>query len=206
MKQIIPFVKDIKLDTKINDVTSISLEHNLKMENNDSIVGTFTISGKYKINEISVNEEAFNKEIDFDITLDDKYNAKDIKIDIDNFYYEIVDQEVLRVHIDVLLDNLEYIKPIIEEKEEREIVDIDEPIIEEKPVIEERKEEVNITNNEMFMKEEKYVTYKIHIIRENENIETIKEMYNTTTEMLEEYNDINDISLGSKIIIPVPNE
>ena len=170
MKQIIPFVKDIKLDTKINDVTSISLEHNLKMENNDSIVGTFTISGKYKINQISVNEEAFNKEIDFDITLDDKYNAKDIKIDIDNFYYEIVDQEVLRVHIDVLLDNLEYIKPIIEEKEEREIVDIDEPIIEEKPVIEERKKEVNISNNEMFMKEEKYVTYKIHIIRENENI------------------------------------
>ena len=53
MKQIIPFVKDISLNSKIEEITSIALEHNLKMENNDSIVGVFTISGKYKINEIS---------------------------------------------------------------------------------------------------------------------------------------------------------
>ena len=61
MKQIIPFVKDVSLNTKISEITSIALEHNLQMENNDSIVGSFIVSGKYKINEISINEEVFEK-------------------------------------------------------------------------------------------------------------------------------------------------
>ena len=34
MKQIIPFVKDINLNSNIFEITSIALEHNLKMENN----------------------------------------------------------------------------------------------------------------------------------------------------------------------------
>ena len=63
MKQMIPFVKDISLDSKISEITSIALEHNLRMENNDSVVGTFTISGKYKMNDISINEEVFEKKI-----------------------------------------------------------------------------------------------------------------------------------------------
>ena len=110
MKQIIPFVKDINLNSNIFEITSIALEHNLKMENNDSIVGVFTVSGKYKINEISLNEESFENNINFDITLDDKYDASKVKIDIDDFYYEIVDDVYLRVHIDVLVDNLVYAK------------------------------------------------------------------------------------------------
>ena len=121
MKQIIPFVKDITFASKIYEITSIALEHNLKMENNDSIVGNFIISGKYKMNSISINEEDFDETINFDITLDDKYDASKIEIDIDNFYYEIVNEEYLRVHIDVLLDNLVYAK-----KEERNEVKIEE--------------------------------------------------------------------------------
>ena len=39
MKRIIPFVKDISFDTKILEITSIALEHNLKLENDDSVVG-----------------------------------------------------------------------------------------------------------------------------------------------------------------------
>ena len=106
MRQTIPFVKDISFNSKIAEITSISLEHNLKMENNDSVVGTFTISGKYKVNKISINEEEFKKDINFDITLDDKYDSSKVIIDIDDFYYEIVNEEYLRVHIDVLIDNL----------------------------------------------------------------------------------------------------
>src|SRR5574344_2619108 len=79
MKQIIPFVKDVSFNTRINEITSIALEHNLQMENNDSVVGTFIISGKYKINDISVNEESFENKIDFDITLDDKYDASKVE-------------------------------------------------------------------------------------------------------------------------------
>ena len=127
MKQIIPFVKDISLAPKIYEITSIALEHNLKMENSDSVVGSFTVSGKYRINDISINEEVFEENIPFDITLDSKYDASKVTIDIDDFYYEIINDEFLRVHIDVLVDNLVYEKEKVEKpaevkKEERQSI------------------------------------------------------------------------------------
>lgn len=256
MKQIIPFVKDISFNTDISEITSIALEHNLQMENDDSIVGNFTISGKYKINDISVNEEVFEKEILFDITLDDKYDASKVKIDIDNFYYEIINDEYLRVHIDVLVQNLVYVKkevkmidevekpelvipdvPPAEDKKneersddlvenEKEIIKINEErekenILEEKnsenskenieisenDIVEENRENIASNISASFLNEtEKYVTYKVHIIRENETIDDIKEKYCIDKEELEKYNSLDNIVIGSKIIIPTNNE
>ncbi len=247
MKQIIPFVKDLELATRISEVTSIALEHNLQMENNDSIVGNFVVSGKYKINDISINEEVFEKVVPFDITLDDKYDATKLKIDIDDFYYEIINDQYLRVHIDVLADNLVYVKKEENEiKEEVSYDDVssvtsetirgddynqtkmgDEPnmINNENPNLEnvdvncEEKNEktsedislksIDITNNltsKFFDTEEKYVTYKVHIVRESETIDQIKEKYNISTEELEKYNNLDNIILGTKLIIPVINE
>lgn len=226
MKQIIPFVKDINLGTRIAEVTSISMEHDLKIENNDSVVGVFTIGGKYKINEISINEESFKKDIPFDITLDDKYNASLINIDIDDFYYEIVNEELLRVHIDVLVDNLEYIKEDKEEIKETDdnnkIIDeikkednynildervADDVAVEEKEINNDVSEEITSSIHTNFdFNEEKYVMYKVHIIRENESLQTIKDEYNITEEELKEYNSLDNISNGTKLIIPLKNE
>lgn len=239
MKQIIPFVKDISLNSKIEEITSIALEHNLKMENNDSIVGVFTISGKYKINEISINEEVFEQKINFDITLDDKYDASKVIIDIDNFYYEIINDEYLRIHIDVKVDNLVYYK-----KEEKQIVEEEiPPLVEilkddndvtkkdnikkdERNIKEDIMEYEEITNNNdkkdndelgiteitnnitsgFLSTEEKYSTYKVHIIRENESIQTVMEKYNVSKEELEKYNSLDNIIIGTKIVVPVINE
>lgn len=242
MKQIIPFVKDLNFNTRISEITSIALEHNLKLENNDSVVGNFEISGKYKINDISVNEEVFSFDIPFDITLDDKYDASKIKIDIDNFYYEILNDEVLRVHIDVLASNLVYYRKVEEEKEEtsnleeeslrsndsmERKVSMPEEVIEKKEEVlsldEEEKNENkearekeddtinsnNISNNlekGFLFENEKYSTYKVHIVRENETIDTIKEMYNVSLEELEKYNDVDKITLSSKVVIPIEDE
>lgn len=236
MKQIIPFVKDISLESKISEITSIALEHNLKMENSDSIVGVFTVSGKYKINEISINEEVFEKKINFDITLDDKYDASKVMIDVDDFYYEIINEEYLRVHIDVKVDNLIYFKeestlpieekePLLEEirlKDDHETNDQREEseestmdIKEENVLIEESRDDDNkidvsqITNNitsNFLGTEEKYSTYKVHIIREEENIETIMEKYNVSKEELEKYNSLDNVILGTKIIVPIMDE
>lgn len=248
MKQIIPFVKDISLDSKISEITSIALEHNLKMENNDSVVGVFTISGKYKMNEISINEEVFEKKINFDITLDDKYDASKVTIDVDDFYYEIINDEYLRVHIDVKVDNLVYYKKEIEsiteeeapslveiisddkeEKEnkrnENEVLKKDERNIKEDIMIDDANNETlkikeekkdddkldisEITNNitsGFLGSEEKYSTYKVHIIRESETIKTVMEKYNVSKEELEKYNNLDNVILGTKIIVPVINE
>ncbi len=237
MKQIIPFVKDISLAPKIYEVTSIALEHNLKMENSDSVVGSFTVSGKYRINNISINEEVFEENIPFDITLDSKYDASKVTIDIDDFYYEIINDEFLRVHIDVLVDNLVYEKKEVEKpkeiiKEERgEISTIinernddlmndnvtlsdkkEDTLIREEDVKASKKDEEresDITNKietGLFDKEEKYITYKVHIVRDTETIDEITTKYNVSKEELEKYNDLNNIVLGTKIIIPISNE
>lgn len=221
MKQTIPFVKDISFNSKIAEITSISLEHNLKMENDDSVVGTFIVSGKYKVNQISINEEEFKKDINFDITLDDKYDSSKVIIDIDDFYYEIINEEYLRVHIDVLIDNLTYIKkeekPVIQEVEKETLTELktDErltDIKEEKLNIvkqEEQQSKIDIKDNittNFFDEKEQYITYKIHIIRENETINSIIEKYNVSKEELEKYNSLDNIVLGTKIIIPISNE
>lgn len=237
MKQIIPFVKDISLAPKIYEVTSIALEHNLKMENSDSVVGSFTVSGKYRINNISINEEVFEENIPFDITLDSKYDASKVTIDIDDFYYEIINDEFLRVHIDVLVDNLVYEKKEVEKpkeiiKEEREEISTiinernddlmndnvnlsdkkEDILIREEDVKTSKKDEEresDITNKietGLFDKEEKYITYKVHIVRDTETIDEITTKYNVSKEELEKYNDLNNIVLGTKIIIPISNE
>ncbi len=240
MKQIIPFVKDISLAPKIYEITSIALEHNLKMENSDSVVGSFTVSGKYRINDISINEEVFEENIPFDITLDSKYDASKVTIDIDDFYYEIINDEFLRVHIDVLVDNLVYEKEKVEKpaeikKEERQSImpnkeerndDLmndnviisnknEDTLIREEDAKKEVKKEVSeeresdITSKietGLFDKEEKYITYKVHIVRDTETIDEITTKYNVSKEELEKYNDLNNIVLGTKIIIPISNE
>ena len=230
MRQTIPFVKDISFNSKISEITSISLEHNLKMENNDSVVGTFTISGKYKVNKISINEEEFKKDINFDITLDDKYDSSKVIIDIDDFYYEIVNEEYLRVHIDVLIDNLLYIKkeekPFIQEIEKNDLAelkaeerisnvnDLKDISFEEEKVnaikqdndtIKKDDKESSITTNFLNEKEQ-YITYKVHIIRENETVDTIIEKYNVSKEELEKYNSLDNVGLGTKIIVPISSE
>lgn len=230
MRQTIPFVKDISFNSKIAEITSISLEHNLKMENNDSVVGTFTISGKYKVNKISINEEEFKKDINFDITLDDKYDSSKVIIDIDDFYYEIVNEEYLRVHIDVLIDNLLYIKkeekPFIQEIEKNDLTELkteerisnvndikdisfeeekENAIKQDNDTIKKDDKDSSITTNFLNEKEQ-YITYKVHIIRENETVDTIIEKYNVSKEELEKYNSLDNVGLGTKIIVPISSE
>ena len=117
MKKIVPFTKDIKFNTKIYEITSISLEHNLSLEENNIVSGEFIISGEYKINDSSINSEPFIYGLPFDISLDTKYDTNRLKIDIDDFKFEIVNEEILRVNIDVLIEGIE----LIEMEEEKDI-------------------------------------------------------------------------------------
>ena len=63
----------------------------------------------------------------------------------------------------------------------------------------------NITSG-FLSTEEKYSTYKVHIIRENESVETVMEKYNVSKEELEKYNSLDNVMMGTKIIVPLSNE
>ena len=103
MRKIIPFKKEILFKTKLKEVTSISLEHDYRIKD-DVISGEFIVSGDYKITASSVNREKFNYTIPFEIAIDSRYDIKTINLDIENFYYEIINDEILKVNIDVYVE------------------------------------------------------------------------------------------------------
>ena len=295
MKQVIPFKKDIIFKTKISDITSISLEHTLSVDH-DSVSGDFILSGDYKMTEASVNKENFYYKLPFDIALDSRYDTSKLKIEIEDFYYEIINSDVLRVNIEVSVDGLEEKEIesdeniLNEEKNDKEptILDIDddafqnledkidslqeelvrnhehinnldkhifeeindteneikmpeaeiieedkndkEEIIDEqqeyqtpKPIVgppiigkpqseemnmKENEEKININTQEIkslfsnLNEEETFSTYHVYIMRSEDTLESVMAKYSVTKDILEKYNDVENIKLGDKIIIP----
>lgn len=130
MKKIVPFKKEIIFKTNVSEITSISLEHNLHIEDNNLITGNFIISGEYKVADTSINTEIFNFELPFDINVDDKYDLNNVNVDIDDFYYEIVNNKSLEVNIEVLIDRLTE-KPLIESREEQASEEVSDVIANE---------------------------------------------------------------------------
>lgn len=227
MRKIIPFQKQLIFKTNVSEITSIALEHTLH-NNNQIIEGELIISGAYKITETSIKVDEFEFKIPINIEIDNKYTTDNMIIDINDFYYEIINNNILQVNIEILLDNIEEQKEqkeqeaqeikkeeeIMSEKEEQTIKK-EMPTVQEERCIEEEPEiEKQETKQE---KEEKsifddfsndtdlYSTYYIYIVREGDDIETIMSKYNITREILNEYNDLNELKLGDKLIIPEQN-
>ena len=275
MKQIVPFTRKISFDTSVDEITSISLDKTIKNIEDSIISGVFDLYLEYKESDISVNTLKYTSTIPFDIDVDSKYSLKNVKVDIDDFYYEIEDDDVV-LHIDLLVDNLEYeeeeLESIITKHDEREDDELetfyeeegiddtklddkeevkledDRKIDEIKPDYEEKEEKTvnkeedlkkvdevvkpkeerddsQIKIEDLFKeldekivdvktspkvpifetfdpKNETYVTYNVHIVREEDNIETICLKYGVTKEELSYYNDISIIKLGDKLIVP----
>lgn len=232
MKKIIPFKKDIIFKTNVSEITSISLEHTLHLEESNSIGGDFTVSGEYKITDTSVNVEAFSYNLPFDISMDERYILDKANIDINDFYYEIINDNVLSVNIEVVIDGLEeklipeVVEEVIEEpvREESAIEEI-QPIPvdsldreleseseettqtfqEESKEVErciEPEEKIGSLFDHMDDTVETYQSYKVYIVRDGDTLETILEKYSVTKEEIESYNDLKEIHLGDKIIIP----
>ena len=126
MKQIIPFKKELLFKTKVSEITSISLEHSLSLTNDDLISGEFIITGDYKMTDASINREKFIFNLPFDIALDSRYDDKNLVIDIDNFYYEVINNEFLNVNIDVYIEG-EKIKEEIEKDDTPPVITLIPP-------------------------------------------------------------------------------
>ena len=104
MKQIIPFKKDLPFKTKVSDITSISLERKIEILDGGIVTGTFYITGDYKMNEGSINREEFSFDLPFDITLDPRYDISSVKADIEDFYYDVINEDTLKVNIDLYIE------------------------------------------------------------------------------------------------------
>lgn len=262
MKKIISFEKEIAFSSMIGEVTSIALDHTLKFTDSSSVKGNFVISGTYKMTEASTLEEKFSYEIPTEIDLSERLDLETCKISIDDFTYEVVNEDTLKCNIDVLVEGVEEV--VLEEddvevlddderecdgdkKEDKEIeipikegikdlnTDVeredDDKTIEKEEVDDDKSVEEVVTINKIDEKvkeekeandnnssdigslfasldsaEETFTTYSVYIFRREDTLDKVLDKYKITREELCEYNDLDNLEIGSKLIIPSTNE
>ena len=212
MSKVIPFKKEIIFNNNLAEITSISLEHHLETKE-QSVIRTFDINGSYKMNLSSTTTEDFSYELPFEIALDDRYILDYANMDIDDFYYEVVNDRVLSIHIEVSIDNLEEREEELEVFEELDVREEEKCTTQELQSV--SQEISNVTSEQRCIEEENpissvlnlndaetYKSYTVYIVRENDTIEGILMKYNITKEELETYNDLEELKIGDKLIIP----
>lgn len=268
MKKIVSFEKELDFPSMIGEITSIALDNNLDFIDQNTITGTFTISGSYKMTEASTLEESFKYEIPVDITLVETFDLSSVKVTIDNFNYEVINDDVLKCNIDVLIDGIEEIvleEELIDntEKNPDEVISMEELNLKEMESVREcdgdkmedkeldmekvdiqeevefpfkqisevkelnkeqddkkegddkemKNEEKKLDNNlegqnisslfEAFSStDETFKTYSVYILRREDTIETVLNKYSITREELSDYNDLENLEIGSKLVIP----
>ena len=273
MKKVVPFTKTISFRTMIAEITDIEVNHTLALNENHEVVGDILVDGKYKMTDASQIEEEFHYKLPFTIDIDERYNLDNLEIIISDFYFEIINEEDLKINVEIEMDGIEENKlPKLEEKrnsleEVSEVLDTEEDFVRNKeddiliPVeIEEKKEKLEVPQNNPLHKlaeeikkdiltediplvevtkqeakkeikkettsvkqekdnntsstnmssifsslassEETFSTYYVYMVRETDTIESIIDKYQTTKEELQKYNDLTNVKVGSKLIIP----
>lgn len=250
MKKIVPFTKDLMFKTKIGEITSIALDNTLKLDG-ETVSGEFIVSGTYKMLDVSQTEEEFKYNIPVDITIDPKYETKNCVVSIDDFSYEIINEENLKVNISVMLDDLdikddpvETIEVVVpkedketnevevqDERKEKEFTflegDVNDDLkelenlakeknisIKKEEVVSEKKssEEINVNTDfsetlfQDIEEEKEFSIYRVYTVKEDDTIDIICDKFNTNKEILSDYNDLDNLVIGSKLIIPSQDE
>ena len=228
MKKIVPFNNVLSFKTKVSEITSISLEHEIQ-KSDDAISGKFIIEGDYKNLIGDIETEKFSFELPFDIALGVRYERDNMVVDIDDFRYELIDSNRLKVNIDLYIDGdiipeeeevIDEKRGILKEMDEIEgdsRIDMDNDFLEDtidfsKNIIEGINKEpmeteastiVNENNNINIFgnisDNETYATYKVYTVMDTDTIDGIISKYNISKELLGEYNNIEDISDRFKI-------
>ena len=218
MKKTVPFNKTITFKSMIAEITDINIKHTLELKNNNEVSGDIIVDGNYKMTEASNIVEGFHYNLPFVIAIDNKYNTDDLSITIDDFNFEIINEEDLKINVDIGIDGLsekereeEKIEEIpVEIEEVKEKIEFnEEPITKLEKELEETKEiDKNIGSifSSLANTEETFSVYSVYIVRENDTLDEIITKYKTTKEELGNYNDLDDIKIGTKLIIPCHNE
>lgn len=228
MKSIVPYTKEIEFSSKIAEICSISLEHELNIEES-SIEGNFIVSGEYKSHEVSVNKETFQYKLPFSIDVTDNIIKESIEFEITDFTYEVLNDSILKVDIEFSVAALEKEpeEEIVEETREAVIEEINNMFledemknieeVEENPIntseidSEEEKDRLEKESEELILssassKEDEFATYHIHIVKSGDTVESICTTYQTDINTLKNYNNVESINIGDKIIIPYLDE
>ena len=215
--------KNLVFENTISEITSISLDYDYRVEGN-KVLGNFIIDGTYKSHELSLNTDEFEFKIPFEISIEE--NRSDPKIEVEDFTY-LIDKDTLGIEIDYDIEWKETEPLLFEEKEEferfmneHEVEDfttfepevVEEEIIkpldhieEERPLYIEKDIEKEIPQKED-NQDDTFITYHVYMCNEGDTIETISDRYHISIDTLKEYNDLSEITIGKKILVPFIDE
>ena len=168
MKKIVPFNNVLELASDACEITAISLEHDINIAD-DTISGSFYINGEYKMTDGAINREKFNFELPFDIALGSNYDRSSMVVDIDDFRYELVERNKLKVNIDLYIDG--------------EIKELDQEIAMDNTREVEMDSEQELDDNQD------------NIVEEEKEIEPIERKIDLISEMLDNDKDGNQMNI-----------
>ena len=237
MRKVISFDKKLEFKTMIGEVTSISLDPNLKFSDDNDITGELVISGKYKLTAASRLEEDFLFSLPLEIALSEQLEEETRNVYVDDFRYDVDnDDDSLNCHIYLVVEGVEKIE--VENEEiinDRVSIEPSENFYEDSSLLsDEMVKKINdnqivamdnvtskddiqddkiVENNSTYSlfssfsdSDESFSTYSVYIVRENDTLESIMSKYKVHREELEDYNDLNNLMIGTKIIIPTHYE
>lgn len=213
MKKNISFNKEIEFPTMIGEISAISLEKELQFVDESTVEGYFLLTGKYKITEASRMTEDFSYKIPAEIHFTESFILNSTTIEISDFSYSITNGNTVNCQIELAVDGeviTELSDDLVENREcDGEPLNIEESEI---PTLEVENIEVENENNDSSIlfnvddDKESFGTFVVYIVRQNETINSIIEKYHTSLEEIEKYNDIKNVSIGTKLIIPLLHE
>lgn len=208
-------------DFKITGSYKLTEASRLEEKFNYTIPTEIVLNERLDLETAKITIADFYYEIDSDITMVCYIDVKVEGIEL----IEITEEKEEEPKIEPILEE-EIIRCVEEEKEEREC-DGDKTIEKETLTHSEKniadsnsKEDKDIIlNNKEFEQdnqlekkeslftsldssEETFSTYSVYILRQEETVQSIIEKYHVTKEELENYNDLTNLSVGTKIIIP----
>ena len=162
----------------------------------------------YKKDELIVNIEysleGSRKEV---LIFDDKQKLDDF---LENREVDIIDEEIKEEKESISKEEtkekeeVEEKEEVVEKKEENQEEIKVEKIDECVDIVEEDDNRIDSSTvvNNIKPQGDNYVTYKVYKVTETDTLESILAKYKVSIETLKEYNDINEIKVNDKIIIP----
>ena len=130
VKSIVPYKKEISFGSKIAEITSMSLEHEIDLTP-EEVHGNFIISGDYKSHEVSVNREPFLYKLPFSMDITDHVDLDTFQFEITDFSYDVLNDDTVEVDIEFAIS--------AEELVEEEVMEV--PVVSVEDVIKEEREE-----------------------------------------------------------------
>ena len=202
-KYTLPFTvelrEDIKKDTLEFNIEDFSYEIEDKTKLKVNI--EYSLKAEEELFE-RVNEEELNSELEF---IDDFINQGEIQEQQEEKEGEIEVEEDVKQNVNVEdTDVKDNVNISVENNVNVEVNNTQESDNDEEGRI--GKEEEKTIMETIKDSDDTFVTYHVHIVKESESLETIASMYNVPSCLLSEYNNIDSLSTGDKVLIPKSDE